>query len=144
MINPHNFEKHTLFISLVSTLLLTAIFLSVEAKGDGKGSLSTYNGEICMVTNGKKVCGDDAFISERKDREIELEKQREVERKRLAREEERRIKQEKERILKERIYNNCIIDKMPVGASGSLERAVENECRLISKRPTVLQRLWYK
>ena len=52
-------------------------------------------------------------------------------------------KKDKEKALRQRVYDNCIIDKMPTGATGSLAKAIERECSTISKSPSWFDKLKY-
>ena len=40
-------------------------------------------------------------------------------------------------------YDNCIVDKMPVGARGALRRATERACRRIAENPSLWERFKY-
>ena len=87
------------------------------------------------------------FISKKKKDEERRAEEKRAEENRLAKITEARERAEKKEaeaeLVRQRVFDNCIIDKMPVGATGSLERAVINECRKISKNPSFLDKLRY-
>ena len=57
-----------------------------------------------------------------------------------------RLKQYKkvqEKLSKDRIYNNCIIDKLPSDANTVLQNAVKDSCKDIANDPSIFEKMKY-
>ena len=120
---------------------------SLDEHGNMAVSKGKYfnRGEIigwlkCSVTS-KTLVQQAKEIQGAKNQE-RLEKESEQNREAVAA--AKKAQEARERTLKQRVYDNCIIDKMPVGATGSLAMSIKRECEAISNSPSVIDKLRYQ
>jgi hypothetical protein len=133
--------------SIGSLGIATKSFSGYKFELNQKGSMKVYTAprsELDVLRCG--ISSIDLTYTAETESQQKAAKQSEQQRKARA-EKQKAAAQEAENKLKqlqERIYDNCIIDNMPVGAVGSLASAIRRECRTVSRSPSWFDKLRYQ